>query len=242
MKKETKVPEIKNYLVFRYNLYMIEYMYMYIVERVVKAYPIDSNFLMKKAFGKEKKDFLYKMLNTNRTDFSKYKHSNEKEKPVTKNVRSVFLDYPVLECFITGEQLIIDNTDDEEYTNDRYLELSENTEAGLRRTVDNVWGYVQEQANMEGLCKKGKVAQLAGWMCIKIIEEYNNLKKQEEEIDKVVMREFEHIDKISFEMLDECDMCTIETLVKKSKEFNFMLNSIYQYKNQKDKLKKKHST
>ena len=241
MKNKMEVPEIKNYVVFRYNLYMIEYMYEYIVDKLVYKKPIDSNFLLKKAFGKEKKDFLYKMFNTNRTDFSKYKHGNKEEKMVTKKVRSVFAEYPDLEAFIIGDDLIIYN-ENEEYPSDKDLELSKDTKEGLCRAVDNVWDYVQKRTDMEGLLSEGKVMRLAGWMCIKIIEQCINLKRQEEEIDNVVMREFEHINNISFEMIDECSIRTIENMVKRSKEFNLMLNSIYQYRSQKDKAKKKHNT
>lgn len=229
MAKEVTVPEIHNYLVFRYNLYMCEYMYEYIVEKIMLTYG-EKDELLKVIFGKEKKEFLYKMFNSNRTDFSKYKHSDREQQTVTKKVRCTFSDYPELESFIIGKRLIIDRTKTEEYPNDWELELSEDTKDSLVRAVDNVWEYVREHSDMKGLVSGGVVLQLAGWMSIKIVEQYKKEKKQQEEIDLVVMREFEHISNISFEMIDACNINTIKKMVSSSREFYNMINYIYQYK------------
>lgn len=233
MTKKVSIPEIKNYLVFRYNLYMIEYMYEYIVERLIAEYPIEDNPLMKDVFGKEKKEFLYKMLNTNRTDFSKYKHSDKEEKTVTKQVRAVFREHPEFEPFITGEKLIVDYAGEEEYPNEHELQLSEKIEDALRRSVDNVWKLVHDKLSFDQIRNKGIVLEIAGWMVIKISEQYLERKNKEEKIDNIVLREFSHIDKISFEMLDMCDLRTIETMLKSLKEFQGKANSIYNYKRMK---------
>lgn len=237
MKKETLAPEIENKLAFRYNLYMIEYMYEYIVEKLKERYPMENNPYMKIAFRKEEKNYLYRMFNTNRTDFSKYKHDDENTKSVTKKMRSTFADYPDLETFITGERYIIDNKGEEEYLNERDLQLSEKTENGLRTAVDSAWKKVRDNLSMDILMNEGVIVQLAGWMIVKISEEYLKLKKQEEQIDNIVLREFEHIEKISFEMLDECDIKTVEVLQKKVKELYAVVKTVYQYKNLKNNKK-----
>lgn len=239
MTKSVVVPEIKNYLVFRYNLYMIEYMYDYILGRLIEEYPIDKYPLMKKNFGTEKRKFLYVMFGTYRTDYSKYKHSDIEEKPVTKKMRNVFKDYPQFEPFITGEKLIIDHAGEEEYINEHELKLSDKTEAAIRRSVDNAWKLVYDSLEYDNLRGKGIVSELAGWMIIRLTDIYQSEKEKEEKIDNRVLREFEHINMISFDMLDSCDISTLEKVLRKLKEFQGEVSSIYNYKVKKDSRSKK---
>lgn len=72
----------KEYLIFRYNLYMMEYMYDYIVEKILGEFNNEHDSVnrdVQKKFGKKStsRDFFYEMLATDRTRFSKYKNDGE---------------------------------------------------------------------------------------------------------------------------------------------------------------------
>ena len=237
MGKQTYVPEMKDYLVFRYNLYMFEYMYECIVDRIVKRYPMNNNQMLQAAFGKERKKFLYSMLNTNRTDYSKYMHDTKEEKSVTKPVRTVFNEYPRLVPFITGERLVIDRVGKEEYPNEHTLELSEETQNEIEKLVDKAFEYLKDDVSYERLEGKGLIVELTGWMIIQVTKGYEKLKDKESSVDNIIFRKIQEIDDISFEMLDACEMDTLKELQDATKKMHTKLAAILNYKSLKSKKK-----
>ena len=235
MKNNGNIPEIKNYLVFRYNIYMFEYMYMYIVGKIKKEYPVEKHHFMNVILGKDEKKLLYKIFNTNRTDFSKYKHSDDEQMKVTSKVRNVFYDWAEFEKYITGERLLVDNTSkEEEYPNDRYLELSEDTKASIITSVENAWKKLHDTLNYKDLEHMGATQKFAGWMIIRVSEEFTDLKDKEEKVDIRVLREIKHLDNISFDMLDKCEIETLKETADTLKKLQLKVNTIYNYKMQKN--------
>lgn len=230
--EETKKMTKEEYLIFRYNLYMMEYMYDYIVEKILKEFYDVSD--VQDRFGKKStgRDFFYKMLNTDRTRFSKYKHDGEYQMEPTSKIKNTLNACPNLSPFIKGQKLIIQKGNIEDYPEEFNLILPDGTEASLKFAVDKAWDYVMNnKINSEELKTLSHVNGLAIWMCYRITEQYKVLKSNREKIDYKIRLELERIEKLfTIEHLDEIEFDTLKDVEKLIRKIYMDVKKIHDYK------------
>lgn len=98
-----KLTEKEKFLYFRYNLYMMEYMYDCIVKNISND---DNN--KAKLLESKKRTYMPIIVKTPYSHYSKYRHGTTKKPGVTKETLLMFNGYPNLEGIVTGETLIVD--------------------------------------------------------------------------------------------------------------------------------------
>lgn len=222
----------EEFLVFRYNLYMIECMYDYIIEKIENQNKNVNQDMLKYV---KRRDPLYKFLNTTREDFSKYKHGTKGKSQVTMKVRKRFEEEDSeFQRFICGQDFIVYN-EDEEYCDDHDLILSDTTIKDIKTAVDSAWRIARETVDYDLFETNGIVVKLAARLMSVLYDLHKEYEEKKKDINVIIDEKIKTISELTFSQLDMCSDTKLNEWKKEIVRLSSDIKTIIEYRNRRNK-------
>lgn len=227
-KKELNKKDIKNIKVVRYNIYMIEELYVQIIKLLLMELSHEKRFVDE--YKTEEKSSLYKMFNTPRESWSRCKNHGE----ITKNILNSFQGHQwenELNQYILGEKILIYH---EEYPGIEDIGEDEKEEAyhGVVTIYDETRKRLEKMANniVVNKSKNEKGAFLmARWIYEQLVIEWDL--RINDDIDGDVIKEvLKFIKYLSVEKLERIKPETLDKICKLMNRKYKDVSTVYNYR------------